>query len=479
MSEGQQLSWRRLQPGNAEPGGDTATANSRPAYSSQNNRFNNRGGRGYRGDADGRGHRGGWGGRGRGNRGGYQNNFFQKRAPEPQVDEADLYHLRDIDHHFWGDKISEDQDGKRSTFHDSSDRETELSYMLLFVNSNPRWTNDHIVFAKSKLGLLPEYAAKKEEHGEWDTSHYSKFAEEPEAEGAGTPGDDAVPTTNKNASNGNGAQTPSKDEHSASTKEPPTQAPEAGDAPKLETGDLPTTAENQTKASVKETPTAPEVKPAPTFVPSGRMKYTDVRLLPPEEQYSKPEPEPEPEPEPVYPAIPPIDYIPSQHHPIAVFEERRVPGIRGGGGRNRNARFTFAGWFKVSRINILSPFSAELVRMQQQKWERRDRFGNVIPTRTRGSSQWRASLGMEWAVVKFEKLEGEGVPEPPVIEKLPEPTREEQDIKGVDDRLSEMRMGGETKEENHAAVGNKTIETSGEEAKPIESDGPQAEVRAS
>ncbi|KAI5860672.1 hypothetical protein GGS23DRAFT_579741 [Durotheca rogersii] len=141
------------------------------------------------------------------------------------------------------------------------------------------------------------------------------------------------------------------------------------------------------------------------------------------------------------PSIAPIDYTPTSSVPIAVFKEHRScypsHGTTGG------ARFAFVGWYTATRVNILSPRSAELVRMLKQKWDRRDRFGNIISgeTRVRDTASWKTSLAQEWAVVKFEKLPGEGkgvgqaqaqaprlvAPSPPAIEKLSlaEPNMEE------------------------------------------------------
>ncbi|KAI0393803.1 hypothetical protein F5Y17DRAFT_289590 [Xylariaceae sp. FL0594] len=168
-----------------------------------------------------------------------------------------------------------------------------------------------------------------------------------------------------------------------------------------------------------------------------RSKYTDIRLMSPEELHQKDEPN---QASAVlnqqhnhhqqgrdYPTIKPIDYSPAdpqRHQPIAIFEERHISGGSQQRPRNKVRRFAFKGWFKVSRVNILAPQSAELVRMLLQKWERKDfRSGAVVPgSKQRDPAAWNASLAVEWAVVKFERLvaqDGEdAVPPPPKIEKM-------------------------------------------------------------
>ncbi|CAJ2504108.1 Uu.00g115020.m01.CDS01 [Anthostomella pinea] len=585
MSGSSAPAWRRGQAsGSGELGDARQPADHGRTHSPSNGGngfFNNRGGRG----------RGRGGRRGRDGRGG-GDHFFQKNQNQPPVDEASLYNQRDINNHFFSDPEGEPIFGPNSsTFHDSKDHPDELSYLLLFFGANPRWTNDHIVFAKSRLNLLPEFRDKKAEHGEWEVPKLHEQADAPNAtedDGASQAAKGTTEgTQDDNASSVTDEAKPDAAQTSTLDGTPSVQAPTAdndkkpevdtarsgavgGDeAPAVETSATETASGEAASASAPipssrmkytdvrkelaanepaaeatpsvqaapqatstsssrmkftdvrkelaaETPTedpvadatvptqatstsgsrmkftdvrkelaaeasdaeapaaeaapadvvAPTPAPAPAFVPSNRMKYTDVRLIPPEvlaaeaaeaakareEQYGDgdvqitPAEEYYPKAEPFvpsFPAIPPIDYIPAAHNPIAVFEERKLPYSpypRGGPG---GFRFAFTGWFKVSRVNVLAPQSAELVRMQQQKWERRDRFGNVLPTKTRDQAAWKAALGVEWAVVKFEKLgEGEGgeAPPPPAIEKLPQPGRDEADTKGAGDKMAEMSL---------------------------------------
>ncbi len=174
------------------------------------------------------------------------------------------------------------------------------------------------------------------------------------------------------------------------------------------------------------------------------MKYTDVRNIPPEELHDREEND-----EPSLPSIPPIDYAPSAHTPIAVFEQRRVRGPHGGAGSD--TKFAFAGWYKVARVNVLAPRSTELVRMQKQKWERRDRFGRTILGRARDASAWETAVSIEWAVVKFEKLGAGEAPPAPAVERLPAPQRrshgDEGEPRSVNEMLTELRLQGTNTEE--------------------------------
>ncbi|OTA93201.1 hypothetical protein M434DRAFT_31249 [Hypoxylon sp. CO27-5] len=382
---------------------------------------NGRGGYGYGGDRGnhGNGYRGGRGrgydngyGRGRG-RGGYGNNFFQgRRNDQQQLDQLsdgpELYQSRDLENYFWGQSEDITSADHHSTFHDSQARPGELAYVQLFTNANPRWAADHIVFAKSNLKLLPEYSSKKAEYGEWEipkaTDVAAKDGEvQPQPAQAREVNDGVDAGAAKSAAEGDEAGSASTTAVTeAATKEDktevttPTDATQGGEAPQ------------------------PTKQPSP--VPSSRMAFSDVRNLPPEElqrleeeqrQQRLARQQQQQQQSPVFPAIEPIDYTPGTHSPIAVFEERRsyynVPG-----------RFAFVGWYKVARVNVLAPHSAELVRMQQQKWERRDRYGNAVSTKARDAAAWNTALSTEWAVVKFEKLEGPNVPPVPAIEKLPE-----------------------------------------------------------
>ena len=107
---------------------------------------------------------------------------------------------------------------------------------------------------------------------------------------------------------------------------------------------------------------------------------------------------------------------------VAVFEQRS---------HTRPARFQFVGYYKVTNVDFLSPRTADLVRMLEQKWTKKDRHGNVSQIEREGEA-WKRSLNQTWAVVKFEKDEA-AEKEKGTFE-LPE--------KSVNELLQEMRIRG-------------------------------------
>ncbi|GAP86589.1 hypothetical protein SAMD00023353_2001560 [Rosellinia necatrix] len=425
-------------------------------------------------------------GYGRGGRAGYQKSPFQKHRP--QVDQSDLYCQDDLYNHFWGNE-NDARDTKSSTFHDSKDRPEQLSHLLLFFGANPRWANDRIVFAKSKLVLLPEYLIKKAENGEWETKR--KLCNHKTGEASTTCGGDGVPE-------GRNATAPPNEQGAGASVHChvllPGEARLSSHPPVGEDNNRidkscdveHTTASTSTTDSVigerrphagQEVARHKDDTPSPGMVMEAQKSHRPIESdnkeldrisldnsakyqeweerrvivraegpdhqaettpIPANEFGSEHEPS---SPQPVFPSVTPIDYIPASHSPIAIFEEHRIPGVRTGGA---HARFAFVGWFKISRVNIIAPHSSELVHMLQQKWERRDRFGRVIPSRDRDWSAWNTSMAMEWAVVRFALLEGDSALPRPQIEKLSEPEHlVGQDVTGtktVNQPLSEMRL---------------------------------------
>ncbi|KAI1854336.1 hypothetical protein JX265_012505 [Neoarthrinium moseri] len=361
--------------------------------------YSHRGGRGQRPDR--RGYR-----RGRGT-----GRLFTR---EPPVDDADVFHARDITQHFWSKPGSEGDEGesfdriKSSTFHSSVAQPDKLSYMLLFTGANPRWASDGIVFAKTALGLLPEYATQKEKRGPWDTPVRRKNSNtevSPDAQkGLDVEGNTDASTARRVPNESQDTSPGDKEFSVVDHNTGEAQASSANDAPT----DIRQT-EGPSSESRSEIPTRP----------------SDTKTIPVSDIDA--------DKMPTFLGIAPIDYNPGPHAPIAVFAERKHI--------TKNV-FAFAGWYSVTRISILAPHSAELVRMQQQKWERRDRFGNIIPSRSREMGAWKTALSQEWAVVKFEKLVDEAAPPAPTIDKWvaegkPDGSGE---TRSVNEMLKGMRM---------------------------------------
>jgi hypothetical protein len=168
--------------------------------------------------------------------------------------------------------------------------------------------------------------------------------------------------------------------------------------------------------------------------------------------------------------------------PVAMFEQ-----IRRGARRN----FEFRGWYKIARLEFVDKSTPEkLVRMLEQKWQRKDRRGNVTQierdsvrslegtllsyllctyaqlcfhmwrydrifvhadtTDYKEQSAWKSSFSMRWAVIKFEK-DGERK-DIPDIEILPNSENREQ--KSVNELLQEMRLKDAAKSEAQVTKSN-------------------------
>ena len=89
-------------------------------------------------------------------------------------------------------------------------------------------------------------------------------------------------------------------------------------------------------------------------------------------------------------------------------------------------RFTFTGYFRILNIEFLAPHCPELIRMLEQKWALTHGRGldssdsRQTDTKQRNPERWAASLGHEWAVVKMERVEEEGLEEPNIGKKVEE-----------------------------------------------------------
>ncbi|KAK8174047.1 hypothetical protein IWX90DRAFT_484953 [Phyllosticta citrichinensis] len=75
------------------------------------------------------------------------------------VPRRDLPDVHDIYDHFHPADLAVQSagatDAVNSTLHSSSTEPGKLKYAILFVDANPRWSSDKIIFAKSNLHLLP------------------------------------------------------------------------------------------------------------------------------------------------------------------------------------------------------------------------------------------------------------------------------------------------------------------------------------
>jgi hypothetical protein len=139
-------------------------------------------------------------------------------------------------------------------------------------------------------------------------------------------------------------------------------------------------------------------------------------------------------------SIAPVEIAPENTSPVAVFEQQR--------GVSHMANFVFGGWYEIERIAILAPFSTELNRMLEKKWEPKLGRGGRVFQKKRDVVDWKKSYSHEWAVIKLKKMDGEDTPAAPTIEPAPIPfPRAGHARKTVNKLLKEMRLGRTKSEE--------------------------------
>jgi len=79
-----------------------------------------------------------------------------------------------------------------------------------------------------------------------------------------------------------------------------------------------------------------------------------------------------------------------------VFEGTRNAPVSPWARRSTPGTFEFAGWVCITEVVHHEPYTPELIAMLERK------FG----TNARSEDNWRKSLGMRWAVITVEKVEG-------------------------------------------------------------------------
>lgn len=90
-----------------------------------------------------------------------QSQFKTSRAHRESRD--DLFTLFDLYSHFWPPTHEEHvYSPAQSTLNASAQNPSQLKYVILHLDQNPRWKSDGIIFVKSNLTLLPEFHHQKE-----------------------------------------------------------------------------------------------------------------------------------------------------------------------------------------------------------------------------------------------------------------------------------------------------------------------------
>ncbi|KAI0522192.1 hypothetical protein F5B22DRAFT_660566 [Xylaria bambusicola] len=287
---------------------------------------------------------------------------IMNRVKGAEVNKADSNSIREC---FWGSG-GDAKNLQSTTFRDSKDRPGHLSHMVLSANHHVHWVPDCVVFDSLRLNLLPEYVEKKAERGEW-------FTEE------------------KIQMNDGAAVKPVQDGLTEDNKDTLIRATPNSTPPNT-----------KTTSHLKHTDSGTEViqfTSAPHQPPKSeedsRAEYTDTRVYSEssssESQFN-------------FPTIAPIDYVPANALPIAVFESRLLrrshASRKQASKRGEKPMYLFKGWFKVSRVNILAPHSAELVSMLKYTWERK--YSHRKQPKAFDLSAHREYLAREWAAVRFE-----------------------------------------------------------------------------
>lgn len=336
-----------------------------------------------------------------------------------------LYHRRDVDTYFWGvDGAQLTALGINNVLHDSANRIGDLSYILLFDGRNPRWEQDRIVFACADLELLPEYAEKKAEYGEWPVVDAASFkvpldadTDVESAHGSTWSGQTATP----NNAFGPVATPSHLYDPSILSARIPSSSADAGERStsidefqRLNIGDQLFVRKDKNKKHKNKGKKQEHVNKKNKKGGKRRGKKTKKDKGKGVQIY----------PQGPRPYISPIDYAPypSIVYPIAAFEQRYIGSddLATSTGVDEGYYFVFAGWYTVSRICIVAPQSSELERLLEQRRGEQPRYdssGKEIPdTMPPYSRAWEEAMEVEWAVVKFEELVDPFTPADPIIE---------------------------------------------------------------
>lgn len=250
-----------------------------------------------------------------------------------------------------------------STLNDSAERPGELVFILVFPRGHPKWESEGILYAKTSLHLIPEY---------WEQNAKSAQVIEGFADGDGNCGkSENVAKLERGIASLNVGQAieDTAEEHGRNPNDTlgeTTHNMDVGD------GDA-TGASHSANGDESSTgTTAPHN--SPNAVPED---------------------------------VPPSNYHPAPHQPIAVFDAHE-------GSRNF---FHFTGWHTISRVALLAPRSMAVTKMLEQKWTANPRPRHAARDKARPKEAWIADLQREWAVIKLVKLHPgeEGCPlDPPI-----------------------------------------------------------------
>jgi hypothetical protein len=289
-------------------------------------------------------------------------------------------HLNDIKRHFWPGSRNE-----HSTLNGGADeKRDELTFILVFPPGHPKWQDENVLYCKSELELLPGFVERRTKSAEVNSNDQAATG------GDGTSSD--VEQIERKMKQVTTDEVVADDaaEHGAAEEEE-AHVPE-GHTSSEETGSFYTA-----RGSFSNASSAGERALLARMAPPHML---GLSLTIPEDQFD--DSTAENSESMMLQDISPSEYEPSAHSPIAVFETVR---------REHNS-FHFVGWYTISHISILAPYSKQLAEMMESKWS-----GTTTRSRenARPATSWAQDLARKWAAVKLARLDPEDEKCPPEL----------------------------------------------------------------
>ena len=276
-------------------------------------------------------------------------------TPEPPPPPRSLQALNIVQHYL------KDTCQKHSTLNESVDRPGELVFILVFPKGHPKWCTESTLYAKTALALLPEYHARKgtavegsTEQAKDETGEEGGIDEARQAmEGLGFGADKEIVTP----ADGPDTERPANEVDGALTSRHPL-----------------------TKMVLPTFWTLPKTGISMTR-PASPQRTRSFRSTSCSD-------------------IPPSEWSPGPHPPIAVFSAEQ-----------RDSNFHFIGWHSVSHVALLLPDSVATGEIMAEKWS-----GNKQDV-ARRREVWIRDMGLEWAAIKLARVDDQESCGPePVIE---------------------------------------------------------------
>src|SRR3569833_3006731 len=393
---------------------------------------------------------------------------LQSLAGNSRYADEPSYTDRDILAHFWA---GGDNDAKAppscNTLNASKANPDQLAFLMVYAAGHPKWEEQSIGYVKSALHLLPGVNEKLAEHRAVSklqaAGDAAKFEEENDT------GEAAVVDVERSAVDAPKSLEVAMADHKivdhdvdGADGKVEEQKGAAADEAVAGTG---------TATSADETVGAKQSQRTGIADETGANKHKAVQITETQETRTTGGVESEGHErqnvnsigkkrngQSLLQQIPPIDYVPPTHPPIAVFKTN---------GHSHHG-FKFVGWHKIERTAILMRKSNALGDLMSRKWE--EAPDRRIRGAARPKQSWFSDLGREWAVIKLVKLDAtsQDCPPIPTISKIQAwrnrkhvpidggPTDEGSPLGGVDGQVGAPEAVVETPESEVKTDGVKT-----------------------